>query len=284
MKKLTLTFLSAAMLSSAIAWADEDKIIASYKGGEVKESQVMQHFQAFLNAQAATKDKKFSDLDSNLQETLLRGFINHKLLDQEAQKAKTEESKEFQEKLNNIKAQLMQQALIENYVKSAVTEAAIKAEYDKMTNDLKDKEEIKVSHILAENEKKAKEIKKKLSAKGAKFASVAKESSKDEGSKANGGELGYITEGSLVPEFEKAAFALKPGEVSEPVKTQFGWHIIKVDDKRPAKAPTFEEAKANITAKLNKEAIEKYITELNSKAEVKLNLPAKIEIKPNPSK
>ncbi len=284
MKKLTLTFLSAAMLSSTIALADEDKIIATYKGGEVKESQVMEQFKPFLNAQATTKDKKFTDLDSNLQETLLHSFINNKLLEQEAQKAKTDESKEFQEKLNTIKTQLMQQYLIESYVKSVVTDAAIKTEYDKLVNDLNGKEEIKVSHILVENEKKAKEIKKKLNVKGSKFAAVAKEHSKDEGSKANGGEIGYITKGTLVPEFEEAAFSLKVGEVSEPVKTQFGWHIIKLEDKRPAKAPTFEEAKPTISAKLNKEAIEKYITDLNAKAEVKLNLPAKIEVKPNPNK
>lgn len=275
MKKILTIILSASILSSA-AYADEDKIIATYKGGEVKESQIMQQFKSALDMQPVNQGKKFSELDSNLQEALVKGYINVKLLEQEAINQKIETSKEFQEKLNNVKSQLLQQELVERHIKSMLTDKMIDEEYNKLVDSLKGKEEIKVSHILLDAEEKAKEVKKKLS-KGAKFSDLAKESSLDDGSKATGGELGYIMKGQLVPEFEEKALSMKVNEISDPVKTQFGWHIIKVLDKRPAKIPTKEEAKQGINAKLSREIVEKYFTDLANKAEIKLNLPKKVE-------
>jgi parvulin-like peptidyl-prolyl isomerase len=277
MKKFVIILLSAIFLNG-MAFAEEDKIVATYKGGEVRESQIMQQFKAALEMQPANKGKKFSEFDVSLQEALVRGYINVQLLNAEAVKLKIESSKEFQDKLNNVKSQLIQQELIDRHVKSIVTDEIIASEYKKLTESLKGQEEIKVSHILVDSEEKAKEIKKKLS-KGTKFSSLVKESSKDEGSKANEGEIGYIVKGQLVPEFEDKAFAMKVNEISDPVKTQFGWHIIKVLDKRPAQIPTLENEKASITAKLAREAIEKYVTELANQADIKLHLTAKTDSK-----
>ena len=146
-------------------------------------------------------------------------------------------------------------------------------EYNKLVASLKGKNEIKVSHILVATEKEAKNVKNRLN-KGEKFAKLAKELSKDEGSKANGGELGYIVPGQLVPEFEEKAMTMKVNDISGPVKTQFGWHIITVLDKRPAQIPTKEEAMASIKNKLSREAIEKHFAELASKADIKIMLPS----------
>lgn len=272
MKKTSIIFLSASLLAS-IAFADNDKIVATYKGGEVKESQVMQQFQPILASQAGGKDKKFTDLDNTLQETLVRAYINVKLLEQEAKNSGIESSKEFQEKLNTVKNQMVQQELMERFVKSYVTDKMVDEEYNKLAANLKGKEEIKVSHILVETEKEAKNVKNRLN-KGEKFAKLAKELSKDEGSKANGGEIGYIVPGQLVPEFEEKAMAMKVKDVSAPVKTQFGWHIITVIDKRPAQIPTKEEAMASIKNKLSREAIEKHFADLASKADIKIMLPS----------
>ncbi|WP_316354162.1 peptidylprolyl isomerase [Candidatus Trichorickettsia mobilis] len=276
MKKLAIILLSASLTYNT-AFAD-DAVVATYKGGEVRESQIMQQFKPALDMQPGNKDKKFSEFDPNLQEALVRGYINVQLLNQEAKNLGIETAKEFQEKLNNVKTQLLQQELIERHVKSAVTDAMIDAEFKKLVDSLKGQEEIKVSHILVDSEEKAKEIKKKLS-KGAKFSALVKEFSSDEGSKVNNGELGYITKGQLVPEFETKAFSMKVKEISDPVKTQFGWHIIQVLDKRAAQAPTAETEKPNITSRLSREAVEKYFADLASKADIKLNLP-KSEAKP----
>lgn len=287
MKTIATVFLSATLLSS-IAFAEEDKIIATYKGGEVKESQVMQLLKPSLNSQPDAKDKKFSEFDKNTQEAFVRGYINLKLLDQEIKSSSIESSKEVQDKLGLAKDQIVREAFIENQVtKSAIDPKLIDAKYAELVDSLKGKDEVKVSHILFDNspqgEAKAKEVKKRLN-KGEKFAALAKEFSKDEGSKATGGEIGYIRQGQLVPEFEIKALSMKINEVSEPVKTQFGYHIIKVLDKKPIKIPSLDEVKNNIISKLKAEAIEKYITDLSSKAEIKIMLPAPVENKDPKSK
>ncbi|MCC8399364.1 MAG: peptidylprolyl isomerase [Rickettsia endosymbiont of Platyusa sonomae] len=271
MKRISIAFLSASLLASS-AFANEDKVVATYKGGEVKESQIMQQFQSSLDNQPSAKGKKFSDLNANIQEMLVRGYIDTKLLEQEAKNSSIESSKEFQAKLNIAKNQMVQQELMERYVKSHVDEKMINAEYDKLVASLKGKEEVKVSHILLATEKEAVNIKNRLN-KGEKFAKLAKDLSKDEGSKENGGEIGYITSGQLVPEFENKALSMKVNEISSPVKTQFGWHIITVLDKRPAQIPSKEEATANITNKLSRDAILKYVADLESKADIKIMLP-----------
>lgn len=271
MKRTSIVFLSATLFAS-IAFADEDKIIATYKGGEVRESQVMKEIQPFLANQPGGKDKKFSDFDAYIQENLVRGYIDAKLIEQESSKLGIESSKEFQDKLNTIKKQMVTQEFYEHYVKSHVTDKMINAEYDKLAASLKGKEEIKVSHILVGTEKEAINVKNRLN-KGEKFAKLATEFSTDEATKANGGEIGYITAGQLVPEFENKALSMKVNEISAPVKTQFGWHIITVLDKRAARVPSREEAKTNITNKLGREAIQKYVTELESKADIKMLLP-----------
>lgn len=262
--------LSASLLSSA-ALAEEG-VVATYKGGDVKESQVVEQYRGALDMQPNTKGKKFGELEPNLQEALVRSYINMQLLLEEAKKQGIESSKEFQEKLNNVKSQMLQQEVVEKFIKSAVTDKMKDEEYGKMVDALKGKEEIKVSHILVDSEEKAKEAKKKLS-KGSKFGDLAKQLSKDEGTKANGGELGYIMSGTLVPEFENKAFSMKVGEISDPVKTQFGWHIIKVTDKRAAQVPSKDDAMPMIVNKLNREVVEKFFNDLSTKADVKLNLP-----------
>ncbi len=127
-----------------------------------------------------------------------------------------------------------------------VTDTEAKAYYEKNTAQFMDPEKIKVSHILVKTEEEAKTIIAEIQA-GQDFATEAKNKSQDPASKVNGGDLGFVQKGVMVPEFETAAFALNVGEMTTtPVKTQFGWHIIKVTDKTPAKQKTYEESKASI--------------------------------------
>ena len=270
MKKLAVVFLSATLLSSSVL-ATKGNVVGTYTGGEVTSDQVMEQFKPMLEMQPANKDKKFSELDKNIQEVMVRGYINQKLLDKEADNLGIRNSAEFKNKIKAAETQLLQQELIERHLKTAVTDKMVNDEYEKLAKSLKGQKEVKASHILVDTEETAKEIKKKLS-KGSNFATLAKEFSKDEGSKVNGGELGYVMKGQLVPEFESKAFAMKKDEISDPVKTQFGWHIIKVLDSRTAKVPTKEEAENGIRNKLSREAIEKYFATLAEKANVKLEL------------
>jgi peptidyl-prolyl cis-trans isomerase C len=127
-------------------------------------------------------------------------------------------------------------------------------------------EEVRARHILVESEDEAKAILEQLKG-GADFATVAKEKSKDPGA-AEGGDLGYFTKDQMVPEFADVAFKMYPGQLSNPVKTQFGWHVIKVEDKRTRQPPEFEKVKDQIEAYLARKAQSDFITKLRQSAKV----------------
>lgn len=275
MKKLSIVLLSVSMLSS-IAFADNsDRVVATYKNGEVRESQIMKEFKPQLNLPSGETIKNFDDFPPQDQDKLIRIYVNNILLKEEVAKSNITSSKEFQEKLENAKNQLAQKELLENYVKSNLTDKMFDDEYNKYVTSLKGKEQIKVAHILVKSEKEANDLKNKLN-KGADFAKLAGESSLDKASATNGGVIGYILlnqPGQLVPEFEKKAFALKVNEVSTPVKTDYGWHIIKVLEKKTVPIPTKEEAKMTIDNVLAAEILKKYISDLEAKADLKIMLP-----------
>jgi peptidyl-prolyl cis-trans isomerase C len=271
MKKLAIAALLATTLLTNAACGENGDVVATYSGGKVTSEQVMTQFKTVIDAQPESKDKKFSELDKNFQELLVKSYVNQKLFEQEIDRLKIRSSEEFKKKMKNMEDQLAQQELIDMKVKELVTDTAIDAEYKKFADSLRGQNEIKVSHILVESEEIAKDALTKLD-KGAKFEDLAKELSKDENSKASGGMVGYLMKGQVVPEFEAAAFALRKGEISAPIKTQFGWHIIKVTDVRPVQVPTKEQAANNIKTKLSREILDKYIKDLNDAAKVELKL------------
>ncbi|RYE06045.1 MAG: Parvulin PPIase [Rickettsiaceae bacterium] len=299
MNKLAIIFLSASLLSS-VALADDNTILATYKGGEVKESQVMQQYKPLLDMNVNSKDKKFSELDTNLQEQLVTAYVRSKLLYQEASNQGIEKSADFQEKLNKTKVQLLEQEVIERYIKNNINDKMIDEEFTKQAAILKGQKEPKVSHIFIKSsneaikdkaaEEKVKQIEKQLSAvedkkaKSKLFTTLVKKYSDDEASKNNGGNIGFVVRGQFVPEFEAQALSMKVGEISEPIKTSFGWHIIKVVEERDVKVPSKEEAKNGITNRLSNDAILKYLTELMKNSDVKITMPKKEEQKPSDNK
>lgn len=271
MKRLILFFLSATLLSPTVLADRKTAVVGEYNGYDVTEEEVMRQFKSIIQTQSENKGKTFFQLDKKLQELLVRSYINQKLFEQEANKLGIKKSETFKNKLKMAESQMLQQELIERYLQNTLTQQMIDEEYNALIKNLTGQREIKVSHILVDTEEKSKEIKKKLN-KGSKFEDLAKDLSKDEGSRINNGELGYVLKGQLVPEFESKAFSMKKGEISEPTKTQFGWHIIKVIDSRIVEIPTKEQAENGIKGKLSREAIEKYFTQLASDANVKVKL------------
>jgi parvulin-like peptidyl-prolyl isomerase len=281
MKKILKLAFAATILYNCYSFAADDKVLGTFKGGEVKASQVAEQFKNEIAMDPALKDKKFEDLDTKVQELLVRAYIDTKLLDQEVKKNKIDESKEFTDKVEMFKKQLSQNELLNKMLTEKVTDALVEEEYKRLVEELKDKEEVKVRHILVKTEKDAKEIKQKLSG-GEKFNDLAKKLSEDTSSKTSGGEIGYFTKGQTDPAFEEAAFALKKGGVSNPVKTQFGWHIIKLEDKRKLKLPSKEKGMEIAKSRLSQAAVQKYLEDLRSDAAVKILIETKTQDESSP--
>lgn len=173
-------------------------------------------------------------------------LVTRELIIQEADKRGVIQKESVREQLEQSRVGVLVAAVFEDYVeKEGVTEAELKATYDSMKSQYSGKE-YHVEHILVEKESDAKAIIAQIKA-GGNFEDIAKAKSKDPGSAPNGGDLGYVNEKTLVPEFSKAMVQLKNGQVSDkPVKSQFGWHIIKMVDSRDMKAPSYDEVKAQL--------------------------------------
>jgi peptidyl-prolyl cis-trans isomerase C len=154
----------------------------------------------------------------------------------------------------------LQSAMLSKVVGPTVTDEALKARFDKDNAGKPGEEEVRASHILVANEADAKKIIAELDG-GADFATLAKQNSTDPGGKT-GGDLGFFKKDDMVPEFAAAAFALKPGEITQtPVHTQFGWHVIKLEERRTAPPPTFEQSRDELRQKMIQEGVQKAVAQ-----------------------
>jgi peptidyl-prolyl cis-trans isomerase C len=238
-----------------------DKILARVDGVDFTKEQLAEKIKSRFNADL---DK----VDENTRNELIKATILSDVIYKEAKNSDIAKSPEFKTELAEKSKHLENTLYIENLIKKNVTEASVKEGYDKLVKETSDKEEVKAQHILVETEEEAKLVESKL-AKGESFEALAKEYSKD-GSKNNGGDLGYFAKGAMVKAFEDAAFALNIGQISSPIKSDFGYHIIKLNDKRKATPPTFEEAKASIEHGLAKKFIDGYFDKLLKDAKFEL--------------
>lgn len=193
----------------------------------------------------------------------LEVMINSKLALQAATAANVQASQEYQKELAAMQDDLARKVYIDQQLAAKVTDAEIKKVYDEYVANFKSEKEIKAKHILVDNEDLAKEIIEKLNKKSAKFDDLAKQYSKDQA------DLGYFTAEAMVPEFSDAAFAMKKGTFSQkPVKTEFGYHVILVEDVRDSKPLPFENVAEQIKGTLSQQAVAQVVADLHKNAQI----------------
>ncbi len=246
------------------AESTKDYVILKVNGESIKKSEVITVWTALFPEGSAPNFDRFEE---NVRENVLRGVISEHILHKQAQASGIENSPEIQQQLTKLKEKLVTQAYLEKKAADAVTEDKIRKAYDQMVKEMSGKEEVRARHILVDTEDKAEEIEEKLS-DDEDFEDLAKSMSNDKATAVSGGDLGFFTEDQMVPEFSHAAFKLKKGEVSKPVKTDFGWHIIKIEDRRAVTLPTYSQAHDKIAEGLKQEALKEYIAGLMDSASI----------------
>src|SRR5262245_58443189 len=198
---------------------------------------------------------------------LVRYVSDMILVAKAAEDKKVADDAEFKRRLTYLRNKLLMESLLHAEAKAAVTDAAMKQVYDDATKQMSGEQEVRARHILVETEDEAKAVAAELK-KGTDFAELAKQKSKDPGAAAEGGDLGYFTKEQMVPEFSETAFKLDKGQLSDPVKSQFGWHIIRVEDKRERPVPSFEQVKDQIQTFVMRRAQSEMITKLREGAKI----------------
>ena len=199
--------------------------------------------------------------------SLLTRAIDSKLVTLEGRRAGFSKDPDVKKRLLDVEDQIISEIFLTKTIGSQVTEEALQKIYSETKSEMASGDQIKARHILLDSEEKAMEIIKKLQA-GGEFAKLASEYSTGP-SAASGGDLGWFGEGQMVPEFSKAAFALNPGDiVTKPVKTQFGWHIILVEDRKVSAPPSFDEAKEQLASTMSQKLLKELIETLRTKAKI----------------
>ncbi len=238
----------------------ENPVLAKVDGQEIRRLEVM-------NLVNAMPPQMRQIPLMQLYPMALEQVIANKIVDAKAVNSGLENDKDVQKQVFDAKQQIIRAKFLENEIKSRVSEERIRAKYEEYLKNFPDIEEVKAAHILVDDEKLAKEIIKKLD-KGADFAALAKEYSKD-GSAQNGGDLGYFAKNEVVPEFAEVAFSTKVGTYAKkPVKSDFGYHIVRVDEKRKRPPEAYEKIAPMLEQELHRVAFEEIMSEWKSAAKI----------------
>ena len=266
LRSLVLALALAAPLAAHAADAPQlqlaptdDPVVAKINGTEVHKSDL-------LAAQKQLPPQYQQVPLEAIYPQLLDQVVNNDLLIGAAKDAKLDDDPEVKDKLAKLQERIVEQVYIDRLLTKATSDDALKARYQKSIKDAPPQDEIHGRQILLKDEAEAKAVVAQLD-KGADFAKLANE--KNPSKEANGGDLGYFTKAAMPPEFGDAAFALKKGQYTKtPVKTQFGWHVIKVEDRRPAAPPSFDDSKEQLASDAQHDTIDAKIAELRGKAKV----------------
>jgi peptidyl-prolyl cis-trans isomerase C len=264
--------LSAGLLgcsknsSSEVSASGSDPVVARVNGVDVKESDLaLAEEDLGAELQAASPDAKRDHLISYVADIIV--------VTQAADKKNVADNPDFKRRLAFLRKKLLMGFELQEEVKAALTDEALHQTYDEAVKSMGGQEEVRARHILVENEDDAKAV-LDLIKSGGDFAALAKEKSKDPGAAA-GGDLGYFTKDQMVPEFAEVAFKMYPGQISNPVKTQFGWHIIKLEDKRTRQPPEFDKVKDQVESYLARKAQTELVSKLRQSAKIeRLDKPA----------
>jgi peptidyl-prolyl cis-trans isomerase C len=257
---------SSSSASTSSASSASDTVIARVNGTEIRQSDL-----------AIAED----DLGENIQgmdpatkrEQLVAYITDVILVTQAAEKRNLQDNEEFKRRQAFLRNKLLMGLMLQTRAKEAVTDEEMQKVYDEAVKSMTAEEEVRARHILVETEDEAKALVEQIKG-GADFATLAKEKSKDPGA-ADGGDLGYFVKGQMVPEFSEVAFKMYAGQVSNPVKSQFGWHIIKVEDRRNRAMPEFDKVKDQIASYVARKAQTEFVAQLRESAKIeRLDKPA----------
>ena len=251
-----LALLGALITGSAYA---ESKSITKVNGVAIPQSLL----DVRVNAALAQGQPDTPELRNAVRDEL----INIQVLAQAANKSGLSKKADVVQQIDLSKLTILASAYIQDYIKKhPISEAALKQEYEKI-NKQRGGKEYKVSHILVKTEDEAKAVVDQLKSK--KFEDVAMDKSQDPGSSVKGGDLGWAVPSNFVKPFADAMVALNKGQVSAPVQSQFGWHIIKLEDSRDLKVPSFDEVKPQLTQHMQQQMVQQVISEQRAKATIK---------------
>jgi peptidyl-prolyl cis-trans isomerase C len=261
-KRPSISLLTAAFITffAVPALAADDDVVARVNGKDITEQD--------LNFAAAEVGGQLSSFPENERRRMLVQFvIENELMATAAEAAKLDEADNFDERLDYHRRRALRDAYYDEKIEGAISEKVAETIYEEQAKKMGQEKELRARHILVPTKEEAEEVKKQLE-EGADFAELANEKSRDPS--AENGDLGFFGKGQMVKPFEDAVFKLEKGDISDPVETQFGWHIIEVTDERSRQVPEFDDVKEAIMGKLLQSKVQSSLRELQTEAKIEV--------------
>lgn len=260
-----MNFLAASLLASVLFFLgacseqdDDSPVVATVNGDSIHESEIAAQLEGIPAQLLQGREKQ-------VRQQILDQLIQRTLVLQEADRLNLEDDPDFQKQLHNLYDQLTYNTVIQKKLEEALTDDAIRAAYE-ATKEQRAFPAVKAAHILVETKKEALDILKVVTPEN--FTEIAQTKSKGPSAK-NGGDLGWFRKESMLPAFAEAAFATAPGTIAkQPVKTQFGWHVIYVEAKNDRFIPPFETVVDALRAEMSQQVVQGYLADLKSKAKI----------------
>lgn len=263
--RLRHTLCTLALITLASPAMAEDYIMLKVNDEPISAREVDRQWQQLFPPGGAPA---FDTVSEGVRQNFLRGLLTERLLYGEAKKEGVEAKPEVKADIADASRKIVVRHYLNAKTAADISEETVKKAYEKEVAALADAKEIRARHILLSNKKEASEVEDKITA-GLDFSKAARDFSKDPATASQGGDLGFITPDAMPEAFSKAAFALQEGEVSEPIESPFGWHLILVEKSRPATVPTFAERRDELHANLQEEALNSYAQQMLDQATIR---------------
>ena len=264
MKKMTLNLIALSALVLTFYSVAQAGTVATVNGKVITDDDLQGALSNLPEAQKSAVLK-----DRNTRGQLIDSLVDQELLVQDAESKKIEESKEYRQALQAFKKQALVNLLVQKELSPKVTDVAAQSYY-KANKSKYSTDQVHAEHILVPTEKEAEAILAEVQKPGVDFQKVAETKSKDPSAKNNRGDVGFFSHDTYDPAFADAAFTAKAGEIVGPVKTSFGYHIIKIVDRKIGKVPEYVEVEQKVRTDLQRSLVEKYVGSLKRKAKIKI--------------
>lgn len=279
-KNSTRIFVAATLVAAAVFGAshyifnkrESGEVIAKVNDEKIYQSEIERKLRSIFDSQNQEAQlPEISSLPPEVIEILAKEIYLDRKLTEEAKKSSVGNDKKLQERITDLQDKILRQAYVDSLIKNEITDQKVNDKYAELSNDLTGKKEYLVSHIVVKTKEEADKVAKDLKAKKAvRFSDEAKKYSLDQESAAKGGELGYILEDNMIKEIATVITSLKKDEISDPIETKFGWHVVKYSDVRDAKALPFEAVRDNIREQLTQDKLNEINSKITKDAQVQI--------------
>ena len=270
---LALATAITLLVSLKLLSYKSDKVVALVNGQKIYKSQITQRLQeVFQNSDSS--ELNMEKLPKEVLEILAKDIFIQDQLDKRARRFRIIKSKETKKKVDEYTRKLTRKEYLDSVIKEKITDEAVKEKYVELVSELSGKKEIRLRHILLQSENQARNIFNKIRA-GQSFENLAAKYSIDKATADKGGDLGYVIEGGLTSEFADVVESMKIGEVSDPIQTEYGWHLVKVEDIKDAEIAPFESIKDAVKEEMQSQEIKNIFADISNdaKIEILISLP-----------